>query len=420
MRAVLMSEPRARAVALALSGLVLALAIPYSFLYLGNQLPYLEESNYLALATNMARRASYSVDGVRSTAWWPPGYPLALVLPVWLGANIPTLRLFNFAALALAVYMMYAMVRNIATPATGLLAAALVVGYPVLFYAAGTFFQTPLGCFLFVWVLYRLSRPGGLSDRSLAVTGLIFGYLILTVPSFVFQLLVVALWMAWARPEARLRAAVILIVPALLVVSVWSVRNYTVFQDFVFVSNNAGLNLFIGNSEHAAPNAPPNVRGVDETYKIFIARRMNEVEQDHYYRRRALEFVLSDKARSLKLYLLKNLNYFNIHNQLYAASEMSFDRDAVMLFTYGPLLGLFILRLILVSTFPISRFEGLLLLLYFTNIPFASLFITRVRYRLPFDFLMIAVVAIFAAQWARRRRGRAGSTASPAPPVRST
>ena len=41
MRAVLMSEPRARAVALALSGLVLALAVPYSFLYLGNRLPYL-------------------------------------------------------------------------------------------------------------------------------------------------------------------------------------------------------------------------------------------------------------------------------------------------------------------------------------------------------------------------------------------
>ena len=420
MRAVLMSEPRARAVALALSGLVLALAVPYSFLYLGNRLPYLEESNYLALATNMARHLSYSIDGVRSTAWWPPGFPLALVLPVWLGANLPTLRLFNFAALALAVYLMYAMVRNIATPAAGLLAAALVVGYPVLFYAAGTFFQTPLGCFLFVWVLYRLSRPGGLSDRTLAVTGLIFGYLMLTVPSFVFQLLVVALWTARARPEARLRAAVILIVPALLMVSVWSVRNYTVFQEFVFVSNNGGLNLFIGNSEHAAPNAAPNVRGIDETYETFIARGMNEVAQDRYYRRRALEFILGDKARALKLYLFKNLNYFNIHNQLYAASEMSFDRDVVMLLTYGPLLGLFLLRLILVRKFLISRFEGLLLLLYFTNIPFAALFITRVRYRLPFDFLMIAVVAIFAAQWAQRRGGAGSAGPPPAPQERRT
>jgi hypothetical protein len=393
-----MSEARARAATLALSGLILALAVPYSFLYLGTRLPYLEESNYLALATNMARRFSYSIDGTTSTAWWPPGYPLALVVPVWLGANLTTLRLFNFGALALTVYLMYAMVRNIASPAAGLLAAALMVGYPVLFYAAGTFFQTPLGCCLFVWVLCRLSRPDGLSARSLPVTGLIFGCLILTVPSFVFQLVVLAAWVAWVRPAARWRGVVALVVPALLVVSVWSARTYAVFHEFVFVSNNGGINLFIGNSEHSSPNAAPDVRGVYESYPLFKAAGLNEVEQDRYYRRRAIEFILEDKARAVKLYVFKNLNYFNIRNQLYAASEMSLARDVVMLLTYGPLLGLFILRLILVRRFPLARFERLLLLLYFTNIPLAALFITRVRYRLPFDLLMIAVVAMFVSQ----------------------
>jgi len=66
-----------------------------------------------------------------------------------------------------------------------------------------------------------------------------------------------------------------------------------------------------------------------------------------------------------------------------------------MLITYGPLLLLFASRVLLVKLFRPSAFETLLGALYVCSALTTAVFFTRIRFRLPFDFLLIIIVAMF-------------------------
>lgn len=112
------------------------------------------------------------------------------------------------------------------------------------------------------------------------------------------------------------------------------------------------------------------------------------------YRDAAIEWIRSNRLDAIQLYFQKFINYFNFRNELGTASESSNTRDIIMLMTYGPLLMLFILRMVLISWLPLHRIEVLLVLLYLANAFVTAVFVTRIRYRLPFDFLMIIIVAI--------------------------
>jgi hypothetical protein len=92
------------------------------------------------------------------------------------------------------------------------------------------------------------------------------------------------------------------------------------------------------------------------------------------------------------------LNYFNYRNKLLTKTEMSAFREFLALATYGSLLLLVMVRLSMARRLPLDSFERFALMLYVTNGAFAAIFFTRVRYRLPFDLLLQAVIAIFAGR----------------------
>ena len=70
-------------------------------------------------------------------------------------------------------------------------------------------------------------------------------------------------------------------------------------------------------------------------------------------------------------------------------------KDILMGVTYYPLLITVIIRCILWRKYEFSWSELLLYLLYFGNAFLSAVVYTRIRYRIPFDFLLVAMVAIF-------------------------
>jgi hypothetical protein len=178
----------------------------------------------------------------------------------------------------------------------------------------------------------------------------------------------------------------------------WTVRNYLVFDTFVFISTNSGENLLVGNSENTTPNAG---RTVDITRYKTEAESLGEVERDHYYRTQALEFMLAHKAHTVRLYFMKVLNHFNYRNDLKTYEATSTTKDLVLMLTYGPLLLLLILRLVMYKLYKLSPFEILLVFLYLSNAFVSAIFFTRIRFRLPFDFLLIILAALFLEQLVR-------------------
>ncbi len=362
----------------------------YSFV-LGNRLRYPDERVYYALARNLAESHAYTVDGVNATAKKPPGYPWLLASLIYLGADVPVLRMANFFALGLSIVLVYAILTRHVSHLAGVVGALFVGLYGVLFYTAGTLYPQTFGGFLFLLVLYMVPETEHRSIAFSAAVGLILGYLVLSIPTFIVSLAVIVAWLLYRRP-ALVRVLVLVGVSGVVILS-WSARNYSVFGSFG-VSTDLGMNLLVGNSENTTPNAGPTV-DLSAYVRSEELAGMNEAESDRYYRSQAVQFMREHKSRAAKLYLLKFLNWFNFRNQLATASESSSGKDLVMVLTYGPLVLLFMLRLLALKWCPPSRVEWLFIMLYFSGALFCSIFFTRIRYRLPFDFLMIMVSAAF-------------------------
>jgi hypothetical protein len=64
-----------------------------------------------------------------------------------------------------------------------------------------------------------------------------------------------------------------------------------------------------------------------------------------------------------------------------------------MLFTYEPLLLLLLARFAIARKYPLSELEILFAGLYFINAPFAAIFYSRIRYRLPMDWILLLLDA---------------------------
>ena len=172
-------------------------------------------------------------------------------------------------------------------------------------------------------------------------------------------------------------------------------RNYRTYDSFVFVSSNGGLNLLLGNSDATPPNAGSTV---DVSAYAPASEDLNEVELDRHYAREAGAYMRERPVQVLGMYLLKFLNYFNYKNTMATTAETSRWREWIMLLTYWPLLVVGGARLLLRRKFPLSYFEQCACLLYVVNGAFAAIFFTRIRYRVPFDMLLIALAAAILAK----------------------
>lgn len=380
--------------------LVLILGAIYAFI-LGDSLRFLpDEQDYLALADHLVTQGRYTLDGALPTAYRPPGYPSFLSLLRLFTANIFWLRLLNFAAISTTLFFCYKILAGNGSHLAGALGTLLVAAYPVLIYTAGTFYPQVLAGALLVTSTWLLVRPQSGSLAS-GTAGILFGWLILCVPIFILTSGVYFIWLVVFQGSKR---GLIFLLTMLLVVGAWTARNWVVMDSFIFVSTNSGENLLLGNSEKTTPNGG---RTIDIGLYESAVSGLDEVARDRYYRDQALRYIREHPLESARMYVLKVLNYFNYRNDLVTSDQSSVAKDLVLLAVYGPLLGLFLVRLFLIKRFRLTPVEILLVSVYLSSALFNAIFFTRIRFRLPFDILLILCVASFLSLLVQRWAGKA-------------
>jgi 4-amino-4-deoxy-L-arabinose transferase-like glycosyltransferase len=224
---------------------------------LGNNLRYSDERVYYTFATDIVNKHQYSLDSENPTAYRPPGYPLILSFFMLLGADVIHFRILNFVSLGLCIYLLYKILKEQSSPSVGLLGALIVVFYPVLFYTAGTLYPQTIGSFLFLLIIYLITGNRK-SHGTLILSGLLFGSLMLIIPTFVLILFVVCVWLLFFERSIETKSYNNYCC-CVLTSGIWCVRNCVVFKSFVFISSNSGLMLLRGNSENATPNVGPGV-----------------------------------------------------------------------------------------------------------------------------------------------------------------
>lgn len=371
----------------------------------GDELRYVDEQDYDNLAHSILNTHTFSSTTGDPVAYRPPGYP-AVLASVYAVVDKPVAaKIFN-ALLLVAAALTLSLIAKRIDPDSSHLVPYLLLAYPLALYASSTLYPQVLGCLLLVIVIW-FTTSAKFSVGYALVAGICYGILCLAIPSFVLTLPVIAacavFYRRYALKDALVSAAVLCFAAGLTVIP-WTIRNYTELHAFIPISSNTGMNLFVGNSERSKWNS---IVEVDSPLRCNrVVDGMKEIVIDKALKDCAVDWVTANPGRAALLYLGKVVNYFNFRNELGTAAEGIRWRDWISFATYYGLLLIVLVRWAFIRSSPFTRVEATIYWLYFSNAFIAAIFFTRLRFRIPFDFLLIAVEAAAitrAYAWWRRR-----------------
>ena len=369
--------------------LLLVVGLGYS-LYLGNVLIFPDAKQYYAIAQNIAAGNGITLDGVRPSSLLPPAVSCFWALLIKLGASITVLRYFNFIALALCLYVIRSILTTTGTKAGAPLAAILIVGYPVLFYTAGTLYTQTLFMFLMLLII-RVVVSVRFTYLHAILLGVLSALLILTHSTGVFIPPLVVLWLVFPRNYSMIGKGIVAAFVAVICFTPWWYRNYVVFDRFIPLTSHGGDTLYMGNNPTTDLTAW--YKYVEEDFHAE-ANKLSQEDLNAFYLRKTWEFWSQHTGDAVQLYGEKLLYHFKFRNNLHTSQENSFLKDVILFVTYYPLLLCLIGRLLFTFYVPLSRTEKLLVAIYIVSAFFHALFLPRLRFRLPYDAVLIAHIGI--------------------------
>ena len=293
-------------------------------LYMGDQVTVLpgihDQVSYDALARSLLAGRGYSftekwypfTPAYTPTAHWSFIYPLYLAGIYAVTGYHPLVARIVQGMLggALICFLVYLIGRRVADEVTGLVGAALaaVYGYFVYYNTAlmtETFFIVLVLSSLYLSLEVK-EKPTTARWALLGLTLGMAGLLRQTVLLFVPFLL---LWLFWELKKDSLRwwYFTIPIAVIILMITPWSIRNYLVFDQFLFLNSNAGYALYASNN----PNLGSDWR--NDLVVVPVPKELagqNEAQLDRALTKKGTEFILADPERYLRLTLDKSLEYF--------------------------------------------------------------------------------------------------------------
>ena len=263
---------------------------------------------YDTVARNLASGRGFVLDSGEETAFWPPGYALALSsVYVLFGSGLTIAKLFNALLGALTVLPTYGIGSRVFGRRTGLIGALLLALYPGHIFWTPILFSEIMFTLLFsssVWLLLVVS-PGSSWRRPLPLLGLglaIGAATLVRAQASVLLLVALAYWLLAAGDwRGQLPKFGVAFLAAAAVVLPWTVRNVVTLQSPVVLSANVGYNLYIGHSEPAQGR----FRFPEELWAEFgepgVLTKEKELALNSTGFRRALEFVADHPEQELSL-----------------------------------------------------------------------------------------------------------------------
>ncbi len=365
-------------------------------IHAGSQFRYQDEKDYAQLATNLVQRHAFTMNGFEPTASRPPGYVWFLAIPELFRGSNTALRLFNASLLVICQLFVFLLARRVGSSATAAIAVMLSFVYPVFLYTSTVLFPQTLGAALLLCGVWILLDKRQLTAPKALCAGTVWALLILTIPTFLVLAGVLCLWLFWRRRDFR-RVLIPFVAPLVILLGGWSLRNYIAFHTPVFIATNGGVNLLIGNSENATGDSTSSV---DISRYTVLGHQMSEPQRNKYYTDSAKQWMKEHPREALRLYEAKLIHYFAFADKTTAndrstplSDENNSWRQVIMIATYGPLLFLLFARIMLSPKFPMSEDEMCLTGLYFVSALFSAVFFSRIRFRLPMDWLLLVLGA---------------------------
>jgi tetratricopeptide (TPR) repeat protein len=291
------------------------------------RVPQLDAATY----DEWARALAHGDFGVGRPYWMAPLYPhlLALVYLVC-GTGITAPQLLQLALNLLTVWLVWRLARRAADGPTALLAAALFALYgPPVLYAHLLLLETVQTALLVIAALLAVRAAEAPTARRLTGLGAVIAVAALARGNALLLLAAVPLLALppLPGPRGRWRGAAALWLGAALVIAPVTLRNIVVGGDFVLLTSNGGLNLFIGQQPAYrglfGPTDPEGGVAVssltdptgEHQLESQLGRELRPSEVSRRFTRRAFELVRDDPAGAAARVLLKGYRFWNGYEQ---------------------------------------------------------------------------------------------------------
>lgn len=223
------------------------------------------------------------------------------------------------------------------------------------------------------WGVATLSRAGSLI-YAFAITP----WLLVVMPD-------------WKNRVISLAAAVI---PFACVLAPWSIRNTYVQDQFVPLSTQAGIQLYISNNSAATGLIAVDQAYVDRTRAQRFSN-FNEAERDKLFQAEAIKFIRENPARFVELCFIRFVQLWKVYSP-----RVPLSNSLAIILTFGIALPFF-----LVDAIRCGWRRGPQMLFLFIIVSHTVLHMiygSIVRYRIPIEPLMM-VMAISGFSWTLKR-----------------
>lgn len=386
-----------------------------------------DDRQYLIWATDLASGKGF---GPRPF-FISPLYLFFLAALAKVGITAPAaIRMVQVLVGSLVYPLVYGLGSRLLGRASGLVAAALALGYGTLLFLPADI--SPPWMEALLLLALALLVTGEPRSGRLAAAGLTGGLLALSRPTILlfallYPLLLLLRDAGQGRGGAprRARIAGIFLAAFFLPILPVTIRNAVVGHDFVLTSSHGGINFYIGNSPEApgrlyAPDGlTPGLESLNDTdaqrvAETALGRRLAPSDISRYWFRRGLRFLVEQPGAAAALYARKIVLFLHSY-------EVSTNSDYYLFRDRSLVLGL--LRIpfaFLLATGAVGlyltrghRELGPLRLLMALQVLTPVVFFAAFRFRAPLAPLL-AVPAGYALAQIVRRTGQARRALLPA------
>jgi len=277
---------------------------------------------YHELALSIISNNGYRIKGCL-TAYEPIGYPAFLALIYYIfGANIVFPKIANVIFSAISMLFLYLISRRYISEKAGIICTLFIALLPVNIIYTSVLSTEILFTTLYLILTYLIFKRSKKRIINI-IMGVILGILALTKPyMLVYPVVILAMQFLFKGKISKtlINNFCVITLSMIVIILPWTIRNYIVFDKFIPVSTNGGYNLYVNNNPYANggwqdpfkfPNSPML------KYKFPDKDFWDEIKVDEEGKKLAVEWILDNPGKFVKLGFIKLKRVFIIHDSGY-------------------------------------------------------------------------------------------------------
>jgi 4-amino-4-deoxy-L-arabinose transferase-like glycosyltransferase len=307
----------------------IALILRVGWIVLGHTYRFKSADNNFSFGWEMGRIAASLASGhgfsspfgpaTGATAWEPPLYPyltagVFLVFGIYTKLSAFVLLTLNSVFSALTCVPIYWIARRIFSEKVAVGSAWAWALLPnVMFWSTRAVWETSLSALLFAlafWLALSMEDRDGLLPWL--QFGLLWGVIALNSTSLISFLPAAGLWAWYRRAQCGKKSAAGVALASVVFIAViapWLVRNDREFGKFIFIRDNFGAELRLGNGPGADGTWMEYLHPTQDSYAMRQYREMGELNYIAMRKAQAIEYIEQNYSRFFIL-CVKRFVYF--------------------------------------------------------------------------------------------------------------